>query len=534
MQEDEALKLANYIEDSTLNQHNDKLLETPPKLQKQKNPSIELATCVAAADASYSPDNSIPNDISQAPHTSTPIVSRADFLLHPLPSIVSIANRFPENSAHYFTVRESNGVVPLPIMPFLKDSVDHPSDGVLDLSKRTGRNFRPYHAASPLRQSKEGIPLKPYSMIRQMVKPSRSNVVLDPYRVNDLSVNRFNLPEPDRIVDLSVSSTTQTPYYRKNQHVYKLGESMANKSTQTTNTHEAYSFSEPTTIDVAPISLQHRIWENNLDVINNNRKRVGDQLDDDWSAAKRIRTEIDAQAYVETDEEIDIVTLDASDMLQPSMTTVAEIVKPTDSKEPTTIESPSDEWTPSVYRHISIEPPKVQRQNLHVQFNNSPTTEGMPTTPSPAQHSLPCDKSVVMPVQMEPPKAQRKNLQVQFNNSSATEETTTVPPSKEQQQHHAKPVTRPNIGAIAENLVFQSSKAEISNATGPIVKFDMSSLSNLGQTLASSGDLPTTVANDTMIQHNFNWTSDSFPTKFDRSYNSDDDDCISIFAPSIR
>lgn len=496
--------MANYIdgkEDSTLNQRNDKLLETPQKCGNQNPPNVELPTVEATTSLI---NTSLPNDISQPAHTSTPLVSRDNII----PSILSIEDRFRPNSAHFFTVREPHGILPLPIRLFALELCD---DGVLDLSKRTGRNFRSYQESNQIKRCTNQNNMQ--TLNQPSIVPQHSwNIELQPYQVNDLSTNRRTLPADERIIDLSV--TSNTPYFSNRSNAIHKPTGMICTSSQTSPTLGSCSFcshtesvatldSQHTTLEVSePIALVRAL--NQTETHHKcNPKRVGDQLNinDSQLAAKRILTNETAAHTggpdVDTDEEIDILTLDATDTISTTApiivsddvnhkitvshpSTIIEEVTNEPIKTPLTNESPSEEWMPTVQRHISIEPPKAQRQNLQVQFNNSPTTEHV-KEPQPSQSN---------------------------NDQRIMEcETSTI---------------RPNIGSIAKNIVFVNTKSSSNASTSrPIIKFDLSSLNNPSQPVATD--------------HNFNWST--LLANGDHTHdgeNSCDEDVISIFAPSIR
>lgn len=535
--------MANYIDgkedDSTLNQRNDELLETPPKIATTLiRPSIELPTFGVH---SQSPNSSVPNDISQAPHTSTPIVPRPKLSPNQIPSIVSIENRFPESSVHYFTIRDSNSVLPRPIRPvFNEPTICFATDGVLDLSKKTGRHFRSYDQSNQLHRNTEPALLKP-SLNNQPIihKYFQKNVELQPFRINDLSLHRSNLSDFDRVLDLSVSSTTQTLLYNEHVNVLTNPGLLISKTSQTSPSLLGCHCVEPTVLNI-PFT-DHRVsglgllqptlstfdtagLDRELNkpeiIVKCSRKRNGEHLEavDMQCPAKRNRTNIvqNVEADVETDEEIDIVTLDANDVPIPptvSYTVAHDVHAHVPIAQPPALDTqcatetinnlatkptpspPEEEWKPSVYRHISIEPPKVQRQNLQVQFNNSPTTERVTDTQSASTSN---DLHTIQ---------------------TSAEKSTSLPTS----------LPRPNIGSITKSVAFLSPNPT-TNVTGPIVKFDMSSLNHPGQQALVSDQSTTNE-----INHNFSWAS--LPTKVDRSYegdNSCDEDCISIFAPSLR
>lgn len=514
--------MANYIdgkEDSTLNQNNDKLLETPPKFKTTIRPPIELP-------ASISLNNSLLNDIAQAPHTSTPVVARENSSLNNIPSIVSIENRFSKNSVNFFTARESNGVLKHPIKPFTKESLYVCIEGVLDLSKSTGRNFRPYTepSRSQLHMDTNHLQRRAFNNQSIISKRFSNNIVLRPFEVNDLSVNRDLMFQHDRIIDLSVTSTTQTPYYSSYPNTMKPHINLVSTGSQTSPPFRNWELSSmQLSLETNEQFGMGRVLNNQEPVGVCTRKRMANQYqsDDTQWLAKRVRTEAElpiVPAAVETDEEIDIMTLDATDIFPSAMsinvtgdpphstvcaavtedsthsivpythpTATVEIHKETTKiTAPNTIHSPSDKWKPSVYRHILIEPQKVQRQNLQVQFNNSPSSQHSKETHTVSNkdhHSMPCGEQLM-----------------------------------------SLPAPRPNIGSIAKSVTFNEPKPTV-NANGPIVMFDKSSLNNTMQPLATD--------------HNFSWPS--FPTKADRSYDDDDnednsydEDVISIFAPSLR
>lgn len=229
-------------------------------------------------------------------------------------------------------------------------------------------------------------------------------------------------------------------------------------------------------------------------VLNGKRKRDEFQAEDE-QAGKRVRTESGMQpmvAIAETDEEIDILRIDD---VQPS---------------------PADEWTPSVYRHISIDPPTAHRQNLHVQFSNSPTT---------------IESFIETPASIEQPIAMRTNFHVQFSNSTTAALHVITTPSQSSDAHSATfvsskiPTLRP--GSLTKTVEFRCEDHD-ANEPGPIVTFDASSLSKPTKSFASAD------CNDVSL-HNINWSSVA-PLNEDLNYedNSFDDDALSIFAPSIR